>query len=195
MPTGLRRFQQTQHLHFVTFSCYRRQAHFQSATSRELFENALERIRERYIWTVVGYVVMPEHVHLLVNEPGEGSLPRAIQALKLSVAKRRGERPFWQARYYDFNVWTARKTTEKLNYLHRNPVARGLVAKPEDWMGSSYRHYATGFQGTVEIESIWTAAKRGYELPDGMGLRTKADRGSCNPGSQNRDPGHPVFGG
>ena len=52
------------------------------------------------------------------------------------------------------------KTTEKLRYMHRNPVKRGLVARPEDWPWSSFRHYATGVEGTVEIESMWTARKR-----------------------------------
>jgi len=120
---------------------------------------------------------MPEHVHLLVNEPGKGSLARAIQALKLSVAVRRRERPFWQARYYDFNVWTEKKRVEKLRYLHRNPVERGLVERPEDWPWSSYRHYATGERGSVEIESIWTAARRSYETLEGIKLRATAGAG------------------
>ena len=49
-----------------------------------------------------------------------------------------------QARYYDFNVWTEGKRIEKLCYMHRNPVARGLVARPKDWPWSSFRHYLTG---------------------------------------------------
>ena len=132
MPTELHRYQQTRQLHFITFSCYQRRSRLGDADSRDLFESALERVRKRYEWAIIGYVVMPEHVHLLVNEPGVGSLARAMQALKLSVAMRRPERPFWQARYYDFNVRSAEKETEKLKYLHRNPVTRGLVAKPED---------------------------------------------------------------
>ena len=160
MPSGLRRFQQTRQLHFVTFSCYHRLAYLGDAVSRDLFESALERIRKRYEWAVSGYVVMPEHVHLLVNEPSNATLAKAIQALKLSIAVRRRERPFWLANYYDFNVWTAKKETEKLKYLHRNPVARGLVAKPEDWAWSSFRHHATGCAGAVEIESFWTAWRR-----------------------------------
>ena len=168
MPVGLRRYQQTRQLHFITFSCYRRLSYLGSDRVRELFESALERIRKKYKWAVIGYVVMPEHVHLLVSEPLRGNLAKAIQALKLSVTMRRRERPFWQARYYDFNVWTAKKETEKLKYIHRNPVTRGLVAKPEDWKWSSYRHYATGCVGTVEIESFWTGWRREYggRLPD-----------------------------
>ena len=110
-----------------------------------------------------GYVVMPEHVHLLVNEPERDTLARAIQSLKQGVARRLGLRAadsFWQARYYDFNVWSEHKFVEKLRYIHRNPVKRGLVERPEDWTWSSFRHYATGEVGVVEIESQWTARKR-----------------------------------
>jgi putative transposase len=79
----------------------------------ELFEDALERVRRRYLFAVTGYVVMPEHVHLLVNEPRRGLLSRAIQALKLSVSMRSQQRPFWQAHYYDFNVSAHAKFVEE----------------------------------------------------------------------------------
>ena len=65
-----------------------------------------------------------------------------------------------QARYYDFNVWSERKFVEKLRYIHRNPVTRGLVSQPQGWPRSSFRHYATGEAGAVEIESQWTARAR-----------------------------------
>ena len=68
--------------------------------------------------------------------------------------------PFWSPRYYDFNVWSESKRIEKLGYLHRNPVKRGLVTKPEDWEWSSFRHYLTGEEGLVEVESQWTVGKR-----------------------------------
>ncbi len=173
MPAGLRRYQQTRQLHFITFSCYRRLCYLDSAAVRELFESALERIRKKSKWAVIGYVVMPEHVHLLVSEPLRGTLAKAIQALKLSVSVRRRQSPFWQARYYDFNVWAAKKETEKLKYIHRNPVTRGLVAKPEDWKWSSYRHYAKGDVGTVEIESFWTGWRRehGGRMPSDGAIR------------------------
>jgi len=64
---------------------------------------------------------------------------------------------------YDFNVFSARKHIEKLRYIHRNPVKRGLVAEPMHWRWSSFRHYVTGERGTVEIESFWTAAVREKE--------------------------------
>ncbi len=158
MPWGLRRYQQAHHLHFITFSCYRRQKWLDPAT-RRLFELALERARVKYGFFIVGYVVMPEHVHLLVSEPEREGLATAIQAMKQSVARRRGGR-FWQERYYDFNVWSERKRIEKLRYMHRNPIKRGLVTSPEQWEWSSFRHYLTGEGGRVEIESEITAARR-----------------------------------
>jgi putative transposase len=106
---------------------------------------------------------MPEHVHLLVNEPQKDSLATAIQVLKQTTSKalkHADDTQFWQRRYYDFNVWTHEKRIEKLRYVHRNPVKRGLVEKPEDWLWSSFRHYATGVKGTVEIESFWTTHMR-----------------------------------
>ena len=57
----------------------------------------------------------------------------------------------WQKRFYDFNVWTAKKEREKLVYMHHNPVKRGLVERPEDWRWSSYRYYAFGEKGPVTI--------------------------------------------
>ena len=84
---------------------------------------------------------MPEHVHLLMNEPPDDPLSKALQASKISVSRRLIESPFWQTRYYDFNVFTHNKRVEKLKYMHRNPVTRGLVTNPEDWPWSSYRHY------------------------------------------------------
>jgi putative transposase len=171
MPRGLVRCQQTGCFHFLTFSCFHRWPHLGSSLKLDLFEAALERMRRRYHFVVAGYVVMPEHVHLLVSEPRTGQLARAVQALKLSVAVQSRERPFWQARYYDFNVWTAEKQSEKIDYMHRNPVVRGLVGKPEDWPWSSFRHYQTGVSGIVEIESQWTAARRGWQLPEGFEIQ------------------------
>ena len=153
MARGLVRYQQAGDLHFITFSCSERRPFLGTPAARNVFERSLETMRVRYQFIVLGYVVMPEHVHLLVSEPEKTSLSKAIQALKLSVAVQRNERPFWQARYYDFNIFTDAKRAEKLKYMHRNPVARGLVEEPEQWAWSSFRHYSMGQIGTVGIES------------------------------------------
>jgi putative transposase len=168
MPRGLRRFQKEQHYHFITFSCYRRKPKFGTPGARSMFEHSLEQVRMRYKLDVLGYVVMPEHVHLFLSEPDKGTLATAIQSLKQSASRRialRAAEPFWQARYYDMNVWREKKKVEKLRYIHRNSVKRGLCSAPEEWPWSSFLHYATGWQGLVEIESAWTVEKRKRSRP------------------------------
>jgi putative transposase len=165
MTRGLVRFEHTGNFHFLTFSCYHRLPYL-TAPARDLFEDALERVRVRYRFVVAGYVVMPEHVHLLIGEPQKGTVSAVMHALKLSVTMRCAQRPFWQTRFYDFLLHNGEKRVEKLRYMHRNPVVRGLVVEPTHWRWSSFRHYATGALGTVEIESEWTAFRRGRKLPE-----------------------------
>ena len=160
MTEGLKRFQQTGDFHFVTFSCYQRRLYLGLPEPRNLFEESLERTRSKYKFGVIVYVVMPEHVHLLLTEPVAAPLAKALMALKISSSKRLKESPFWQIRYYDFNVFTQRKQVEKLRYIHRNPVRRGLVDRPEGWEWSSFRHCLTGERAIVEIESSWTSFLR-----------------------------------
>jgi putative transposase len=163
-------------LHFITCSCYHRQPWLASPQRRDLFLAVFEEVRQRYRFVVVGYVVMPDHIHLLISEPEKGDPSRVMQAIKQgfsrrvlkAVRKRRvaaqqelfavGSEHVWQRRFYDFNVWTARKRIEKLRYMHRNPVARGLVQEPEQWPWSSYRSYAFGEEGAVRINQ-WGEAK------------------------------------
>jgi len=133
MPWGLKRYYGTGSLHFITWSCYRRKPLLGNPMRRDLVLTVLERMRIRYRFAVIGYVVMPEHVHLLISEPLIGDPSKIIQAVKLSVSRRlaiSGEFSgrFWQSRFYDFNLWGQRKEVERLKYMHRNPVVRGLVA-------------------------------------------------------------------
>jgi putative transposase len=69
MPTNLHRYYGAGYLHFITTSCYQRRALLGTPQSRSLFLEAMEQVRRRYRFVVVGYVVMPEHVHLLFSEP------------------------------------------------------------------------------------------------------------------------------
>ena len=164
MPLRLKRYQQTRHLHFVTFSCYHRQPLLADPHARDIFLEILETVRRWYGFWIAGYIVMPEHVHLLLSEPERKNLALSLQMLKQMVSRRLlpklAQGHFWQERYYDFNVWSEQKRVEKLRYIHRNPVVRGLVERPEDWQWSSFRHHLTGEEGIVEIESHWTATKR-----------------------------------
>ena len=163
MPWGLKRFQEARCLHFITFSCYQREPLLGTPHARDIFEQTLEQTRRWYGFRIVGYVVMPEHVHLLMTEPERAQLSVALQMLKQNAAHRLRTPEgglLWLPRYYDFNVRSEEKRIEKLRYIHRNPVRRGLVRNPEDWAWSSFRHYVSGVEGVVEIESRWTARKR-----------------------------------
>jgi putative transposase len=131
-----------------------------SRKNRDLFLKMLEQVRRRYRFVVVGYVVMPEHVHLLFGEPERGDPSVVMQALKQGFARRLLRelrlRPdprqgqlwnaslesdhIWQRRFYDFVVFREKKRVEKLRYMHGNPVKRGLVLEPEQWPWSSYRY-------------------------------------------------------
>src|ERR1039457_2386280 len=88
MPRGLRRFHESGQSHFITFSCYRRQPNFANAAVYDLFPRCLEDMRRRFDLRIYGYVVIPEHVPLLLSEPDHGTLAEAIHYLKLSFAKR-----------------------------------------------------------------------------------------------------------
>jgi putative transposase len=133
----------------------------------------LEEERVRYGFQLFGYVVMPEHVHLLLSEPERGDPSKVLQALKQRVSRalrRRSRRKateqlafafkegpedaraFWQRRVYDFNVWSAKKVFEKLEYMHENQVKRGLVCSAKDWRWSSWSHYARKGKGIIAID-------------------------------------------
>lgn len=183
MPHGLQRLQQSGQSHFVTFTCYHRRSGLVSAGACDLFLEVLESMRGRFALRVYGFVVMPEHVHLLLNEPARGVLADAIHYLKLSFAKRVrgrcGELPagaFWQKRYYDRNIRNECEFAEKLRYIHRNPVKRGLVKEPGEWKWSSFHHHAWQEACVVEIESEWTARERERQANGG------AERVFLNPG-------------
>lgn len=140
-----------------------------------MFVKILNEVRERYEFQVFGYVVMPEHVHLLIGEPACLTPSRVLQVLKQRVSRElrgkprgtvgeplgvedSGEGPelrrFWQRRFYDFNVYSDEKVEEKLNYMHANPVERKLVGHPKDWPWSSFSFYATGEPGLIVMDLL-----------------------------------------
>ena len=187
MPSGLKRFQKAESLHFIPFSCFHRLPLLEAPGARDTVEAVLEAARARRQARVYAYVLMPEHVHLLVNEPPRIVLAQFLKAVKQMTSRRlRGSREkFWQDRYYDSNVRGEKARSEVIRSVHRNPVKRRLVAKPEDWPWSSFRHYASGMKGTVEIEAQWTAFRRGGLLPAGERLRPR--KRSCFPTQAARD--------
>ena len=175
MPIGLKRHYGRGDLHFLTFSCYRRLPLLGSVRARNVFVRALGEMRKRYGFRLVGYVVMPDHVHLVISEGRKGTPSGVLKVLKQRVSrdlrrKKRGAPTgqlslgfsrwgeelahFWQPRFYDFNVYSSRKLREKLEYMHANPVKRGLVKNPGTWIWSSYLFYEKGEKGLVEIDAV-----------------------------------------
>jgi putative transposase len=173
MPNGLKRYYGKGHLHFITFSCYRRLPLLKTVRARDVFLRELGKVRGEMGFHLLGYVVMREHVHLLMSEPKQGTPSTVLQKLKMRVARklRKRSRPmragqmrlpfaeaeeplqtFWQARFYDFNVYSKGKKTGKLNYMHANPVIQRLVKHPKDWAWSSWGFYWGGAAGLVAID-------------------------------------------
>jgi len=180
MTQRLRRYYGSGYLHFITTSCYQRRPLLGTGQNRDLFLRVLEQVRRRHHFVVVGYVVMPEHVHLLLSEPERGNPSVVMAALKQGFERRLlcrlradgdagrdklwaavlEEGHIWQRRFYDFVVWTEHKRVEKLRYMHRNPVERGLVPEPQNWAWSSFRHYAYGEPGLVLVNEQQPAVLR-----------------------------------
>ena len=182
MPKNLKRYYGRKHLHFITCSCYRRLPLLRSVRARNVLVKILDEVRRKYGFDLVGYVVMPEHIHLLISEAEKGTPSTVMQVLKQRVSRRLRHTPgqkkskapplpaakmghppqslplqlqlrfgresdaeprrFWQRRFHDFNVWSAKKKNEKLEYMHLNPVKRKLVSRPQDWLWSSHAAYA-----------------------------------------------------
>ncbi len=168
MRTPLRRYYGRGDLHFITFSCYRRCPLLGTPRVRDFFVRTLDEVRVRYGFRLFGYVVMPEHVHLLISEPTKATPSQVMQVVKQKVSRslRRSdalrfeaegteEPAFWQRRFYDFNVWSAKKVMDKLEYMHENPVKRKLVARAKDWRWSSWSHYHCGDgEGLIAIDAL-----------------------------------------
>ena len=180
-------------LHFITCSCYRRKPLLGTPGARDVFLKILAQVRDRYDFGLIGYVVMPEHIHLLISEPNVGNPSDVMKALKQRVSRalRRKRRArtkrqiefwaesdlqryahFWQRRFYDFNVWSAKKRNEKLNYMHFNPVNRKLAGTPKDWRWSSYRFYWHGEAGLCAPNPKWQAGlKHAHSLQKAQRVR------------------------
>lgn len=174
MPRNLKRYYGQGHLHFITCSCHRRLALLRTVRARNAFVKALGQVRKDYGFALVGYVVMPEHIHLLISEPAKGTPSTVMPVLKQRVSRQMRQRrrkvapaaqlrlriegetdplpQFWQRRFHDFKVWSAKKRAEKLEYMHANPVKRGLVQDPRDWPWSSYSAYSGRGTPLLEID-------------------------------------------
>ncbi len=135
---------------FVTFCCYRMGEYLLDSLSRELLVKYLREARTKHLFKLMAYVIMPEHVHLVMWPPDGMKLGLVIGEIKSKMAREyfaftmpdiQGTRVFWQKRCYDHNCRTPETVREKIEYCHNNSVRRGLVQEPGDFEWSSYNWY------------------------------------------------------
>ena len=149
---------------FVTFSCYSRLGSLNQRGAKEIVIEELDRARKKHGFLIIGYVLMPEHVHLVLFPSEEMKLGLVIREIKSRSAKRYfaateiapsgATRVFWQKRCYDHNCRTIETVREKVRYCHNNPVKRGLVTHPSEWKWSSYNWYQGKRDVPLEIDSM-----------------------------------------
>ena len=168
-------------LHYTTSVCFKRVPVFHSEQACELFVEALAETRSRYPFKLVGYVVMPDHAHLIVNPlsrdisvlmgRSKSTSARAIldwlrgsshvaslKVLELGTPQKKGHtHALWLKDFSSIDLCSPRFVRQKLNYIHLNPVRAGLCKHPADWKWSSYRAYLPHEAGSVPIEMDWRA--------------------------------------
>lgn len=135
-----------------------------------MFVDVLRQLRQEKGFLLVGWVLMPEHFHLLIKPEPAGSTSSVMQELKkrsaqqiVSILSGNRQHPWcrrmlaglrqpptvhsdshyrvWNRRFYPYGVYSDERRLEKLDYMHNNPVKRGLVQSPDQWPWSSYRFY------------------------------------------------------
>jgi len=178
-----RRYSAPDQLQFITSSVYGRLKLFDSYRPRLMFVEVLRECRQELGFLLIGWVLMPEHFHFPIKpEPAESS-SRLLQELKKRTAQRvvsvltenqghawcrkmlNGLRlppsvhsdsryRVWQRRFYPYGVYSEKKRLEKLNYMHNNPVKRGLVHSPEEWPWSSLRFYYLNDSSPLSMDKL-----------------------------------------
>jgi putative transposase len=145
------------HIHFVTFSCFKRRQHLQHDRAKQIVIGELGRRLSNHQGLCLGFVIMHDHVHALVWFPKAHQLSPFMNRWKEQTSKTIKEilpgltpgywaninkaDSVWQARYYGFNIWSRHKVEEKLDYMHLNPVRAGFVNRATEWKWSSARWY------------------------------------------------------
>jgi len=135
---------------FVTFCCYRLEENLLDTDTKELLVKHIDAARTNHGFKLLGYVIMPEHVHIVMYPPDGMKLGLVIREIKSRMAREyfplrkanpSGTRVFWQRRCYDHNCRTPESVKEKIIYCHNNPVRRGLVVEPGEYRWSSHNWY------------------------------------------------------
>ncbi len=131
---------------FVTVNLLRRVEPFR-ASEYPLLIDALEGSRRRLGILLCGYVLMPDHWHALIWAGNPLGISQVIHDVKKVSARRLHERrgtegPLWQHQFWDRFVRNAKEFSERLDYMHLNPVRKGWVKRAEEWRWSSYNNFS-----------------------------------------------------
>ena len=182
MPIYGRRYDPGQ-LQFITTSTYHRAKLFEHDPFRWTFVEVCAQLRNETGFLLIGWVLMPEHFHLLIRPEPPEATSRFMQELKKRTAQRiiaalqeSGEQPWhrrmltrlrlppsvhsdscyrvWQRRFVPFNVFTQKKKLEKLAYMHNNPVKRRLASFADQWPWSSFRFYFLNDSSLLRMDSL-----------------------------------------
>ncbi|MBB01362.1 MAG: hypothetical protein CMJ47_01825 [Planctomyces sp.] len=169
MSNSRRNFEEQDYVHFVTFSCYKRRRLMSHERICKVVLETLSQKLTSYGANCSGFVLMPNHLHCLLQLHGACSLAEFLQRWKQESALRanqailkflpdyaeavNNEDSFWQSGYYDFPIESEEKLEEKLAYIHNNPVRAELVSQPVDWKWSSARWYSE--RRSVGVPITW----------------------------------------
>jgi putative transposase len=181
--------------HYTTSVCHKRVPVFRSDKTCDLFIEALAETRRRLPLKLIGYVIMPDHTHLIVNPLccdisrvmnslhsasarqiidwlRDSDYGKSLEKLALNSPQKRGHtHSLWQKDSSVIDLWSARFIRQKLHYIHMNPVRAGLCKHPAEWKCSSYRAYLAHEPGTVPIEIDPMGYWSNEELESGVETR------------------------
>jgi putative transposase len=143
--TNLRRYYIPNAIVFITQVVRDRQPIFRDKGHIDLLRTTLRRVKELHPFSMVGYVFLPDHFHMLIRPTGSSTYSQIMHSLKPNFTKAYkqaigldGKMGFWQRRFWDHIIRDERDLHLHLDYIHYNPVKHGLVSKPEDWTHSSF---------------------------------------------------------
>ena len=163
----LRRLVQSDKIFFVTTNLRKGLAYF-TTKERDLLCGAIAEVRGRRPFRLVGFVVMPDHIHLLVLPDPTDTVSALMQDLKHTTgrainAERGRQGMVWQKGFFDRFMRTPKEFGKTLDYIHHNPVRKGLVGKPTEWRWSSAAAYC-GQSSVIPVDFIELPAQAEVRL-------------------------------
>ena len=185
--------------HYITSVTFNRVPVFRSDRACEIFVGQLGEVREKFPYKLIGYVVMPDHFHLIVNLKDDdeskfllrlrglsarkiiawlkvGKYSSSLEKLKLRFPQKRQHKyAVWQKKPMVVELYSHKFLRQKLNYIHLNPVRAGLCENPAEWKWSSYRAYLPHKLDEVPIEVDWQAFWKEEDLEDLMKDESKSN--------------------